>query len=204
MNDLDYKSSLILKNNMGFQEIYTSQNYGTFYGVYLSMKCKSDPKHPEIIEISNLTFELINYKGLFNLGIVDIDYSFEKEEVKNEKQEVISSREYLKFSIDVRAMQRKRKFYLIDESGSPVVISINTKKIKDALISRNLLPMQEFNTNLNPNDPDNTIFDNEFYYRDGLEFPVKDRQRLNWDGMNGVGGSSSGKRCYQVEIRLLT
>ena len=190
-HELDYQGSVVLQNDLGLQEVYSSQNYGTFYSIYLSLECSPNPKDKNVINLTNIRFTIVNYKGILNLGIVDVKYK-----PKDPKG-------YIEFKINVRAMERNRDFPLIKGNGEPKVISINRNKVKNIRITRKLLKMNEFNPYLSPNHPNNAVFDNEFYYRDGLTFKEKTNRRMKWLGMEGIGGDSSGKRCYQITLKIL-
>lgn len=186
---LDYQGSIVLQNNQGLQEIYSSQNYGTFYSIYLTFECRPNPKDKKLVDMTNIKFSIVNYKGLLNIGIVRAEDELKKD---------------LEFKIDVRAMERNRDFPLIDGKGDPKTISFDPKKVKNIIINRRLLKMTDFNPNLSPNHPNNTVFDDEFYYRDGLEFDPKSKSnvRIPRGGMEGYGGASSGKRCYQITLKI--
>ncbi len=187
----DYQSTITFKNDLGLQEVYSSQNYGTFYSVYLSLESKPGSK-PNQIEISNIHFKIVNYKGIINMGIVKV--GVRKDETEG----------YLEFEVQVRAMERNREFPLVEPNGDPMEIKIDRSKINRVIITRLLLPMStnDFNPALGPNHVNNAVFDDEFYYRDGLTFDSSDNERKKRPGMQGGGGNSSGKRCYQLTLKI--
>lgn len=182
----NYQGTIFLKNDLGLQEVYSSQNYGTFYSIYMAFDCVQDIKDKEKVKIKNLKFEIVNYKGVLNLGIVNVIWK-----PKADEKSAI-------FEIEVEAMTPKRCFTFPEEKEFKIDLKIYDKIV----IERTLLKMSAFNLSLNPND--NLVFDDEFYYRDGLEFVVnpgsgeRDNRRIERPGMEGAGNSSSGKRCYQV------
>ena len=193
----DHYGTILLKKNQGLQHVYSSQNYGTFYSLYLTFDYTISGKQSEhgtkdIIELKDLCFTIINYKGLFNLGIANVI-----------TKDLISKRKFV-FKIEVEALIPKREYILKKEKPmmEPIEIDLNRTDIIE--IQRELLKMSQFYPDHNPNSPKNLIFDDEFYYRDGLEFKPKDDQnrRLLRPGMEGYGGSVSGIRCYRIKHKL--
>ena len=165
----DYQGTISLKNNMGYQEVYSSQNYGTFYSLYMRFNFDQENSNSENDWVfSNIEFQLINYKGVINLGI----------------QEVA-----------VEGLHGTRKIPVTKPANT---ISVDVSKLTKITIQRTLMQMTAFNQDKNPNHEDNLVFDNEFFYRDGLEFDKDENDRKKWGGMEGHGGAISGKRCGQL------
>jgi len=192
-NIKDYQGTIFLKNNLGLQEIYSSQNYGTFYSIYMSFDCERNIcEDSKIVTLKNLQFKIVNYKGLINLGIVNI--------IPKPKS---SDKEYV-FEIEVEGAVSRRSYNLSKEKPMYSTIEIDLDKFKHIIIQRTLLKMSSFNENINPNDPQNLIFDDEFFYRDGLKFDIKDEEyvRPKRGGMDGSGSNSSGKRCFTVAHKI--
>ncbi len=187
---LDYQGTIVLKDNHGLQEVYSSQNYGTFYSLYMSFESSVDSADPDKITLTNVKFTLVNYKGIINLGIVDVE-----DEEKGDDG-------LLEFKVRVRAMERRREFHL-RENGESKAITIDKKEIGTVKISRELQRMTEFDAELGPDHPDNPVFDEEFYYRDGLLFSPTENARIPRGGMDGSGEASSGKRCYKVMLKII-
>ena len=111
---------------------------------------------------------------------------------------------FYEFEIQIRAMERNRVFPLVENNGDPKIIEFDTSKIDRVVMTRLLLKMgtNDFNPHLGPNHPSNAVFDDEFYYRDGLTFDDSDNERTPRAGMEGWGGTSSGKRCYQLTLKI--
>ena len=176
----DYLSSIIFKSGLGYQEVYSSQNYGTFYSVYISFDCKPGENENEII-LYNVKFEIINYKGVVNLGIKDVKF-----EINQKKQP--------QFKVMVEALHGKRVFEYGEET-------IDLGKVEPILaIERLLLKMSNFDENQSPNDNSVQAFDNEYYYRDGISKPEPRTARA---GMEGYSGTISWKRCYKTYNRII-
>ncbi len=185
-NKFDFSGAINLKNEQGFQEIYSSQNYGTFYSIYISFDSEKDETDEKIILLKNIKFKIVNYKGIINLGIVDVMW--------NPK----ITREEVGFKIMVEGMAKDKTFLFPTNK----VFKIDTSRFSKFVIERELLEMSFFDKTKNPND--NLVFDNEFYYRDGLDFNIthEDNIRVRRGGMEGAGVSSSYKRCFTIELKM--
>ena len=53
-HDLDYQGTILLKDNLGLQEVYSSRNYDTFYSIYLTLTCQVDPDDADKIWLKDM------------------------------------------------------------------------------------------------------------------------------------------------------
>lgn len=177
----NYHTTVLFRNDLGYQEVYSSQNYGTFYSVYLNFNVETDPDNEDLIILTEIEFKLINYKGVVNLGISDVEY-------------VISENNEPKFIIHVQAMVGRRVFPYGDQE-------IDLSQLdKTLIIERTLLKLPNFDANESPNDNSILVFDDEFYYRDGPNVP---RAKLPQAGMIGAPAQSGSLRCYSTINRII-
>jgi len=184
----DYQGTISLKNNMGYQEVYSSQNYGTFYSLYIRLNIdKKTSGSDDEWTFSNIEFKIINYKGVINLGIRDVTFSLSSDETE------------LIFEAAVEGLYGIRNMPVTKPAPT---FTIDTSKLTKITIQRTLMQMTAFNQDKNPNHEDNLVFDNEFFYRDGLEFDKTINDRKKWGGMQGHGLAISGKRCYHVSHNI--
>lgn len=151
------------KNQSDFQSIYSSQLYGTFFAVYAKFTLDENDEKLQTIELA-----LINYKGDYNLGLVENKIT-EEELVVNEESGM------LKFKIHVRALSKSY-------GGNTVTLKlenpIDLSGLDIFFIDRKLYPMH---TDKHGNSIGiyNGLFDKEFYYRDG-DLLVK-RPRIDYE-----------------------
>lgn len=176
------------------QEIYSTQLYGTFFGIFAKFDCDGD-KSPEDYIFNDINLELINYKGICDIGIT-------KAELKPIKDK---SRFILK--IEVQAM------------NGTTNCSVNCKNIK---ISKNgariLMDRRVKKIHLDESAHKDCLFDTEFFYREGiaddsndLPFPKRTPTPLGWcdelpkeeldkfiDSVETIGGSKCPRRIVNV------
>lgn len=187
-----YQSNILLRDGIGYQDVYSSQNYGTFYTIYMKFNCSINKN---IVNLTDIKFKIVNYKGTINLGIKTADYHI------NEKTGEVQ------FNITVQALRRRKK-------SKVITCELNLNEIGSSLvINRILIPMKGFKSDRNPNSYNATIFDEEFYYRDGPENP--DSRELQ-GGMNRAEDSEANtleninpqspkgwRRCYTIRNRII-
>lgn len=150
-----------LSNSDDYQALYASQLYGTFFSVYGKFTCKipadgETALGKEEYMIDKIDFKIINYKGLLNLGIsaVNMVNAMTYDDVLFENGRPIRS-VHKTIELEVQALCENKDF---NYSG------LNTKiKRKELLIlERTLKPIH------NGMAMENEVFDDEFYYREGL------------------------------------
>ncbi|MCL6272515.1 hypothetical protein M3P19_00760 [Muricauda sp. 2012CJ35-5] len=147
-----------LKDSTGiYQSIYSSQNYGTFYQIFCKAKfTKEQSSGKELLD--SLYFRLINYKGQMDLG-------FAKSAVEKDLVDYDSTTQIVGVKLAVRGMSNYHTLqYKLPES-----VKVYKDQFNRINVHRILMP-------LNPTVSSHalgSIFDSEFYYRSGLEPPVK-------------------------------
>lgn len=131
-----------------YQAIYTSQSYGTFYVVYAEFTTKEDNDN---YYVQNINLKLVNYKGLINLGIADATFKpvLDKDGFSKGALINLSIKAFEKDSITISNCDAKHPF---------------SKKDAQLLVNRNLVAMHAGKSPL-----ENGLFDEEFYYRDGID-----------------------------------
>lgn len=135
-------------NNDRYQLIYTSQNYGTFYGVFGKFSVEAQT-------LKKVDLKLINFKGEVNLGIYHAEFiGFGEEDIERLLTEGIDTVKCGIINLHVRALEVKKDFTNIN-------ISCNLEDLKDHYLSirRSVVPI---------NKECSEVFDTEYYYRDGL------------------------------------
>ncbi|WP_036150758.1 hypothetical protein [Maribacter forsetii] len=183
-----------LKDNSEWQEIYSSQLYDTFFGIFAIFTCDGSSKNDSYI-LSKMKLTIINYKGVCDLGITDVEINATSD----------SSKFILK--IEVQALNGSTT---CDLDCNDLKIPRNKAEI---LVDRRVKKMHSNGSALS-----NGLFDNEFYYREGiaddngnLPFPKRTPIPLVWSDdlpkeileefINpslGVGGSKCPRRRIKV------
>lgn len=150
---------LNLCDNSNYQAVYFSQLYGTFFGVYAKFTCKDDPDAPDNVYVMDtIDFKIVNYKGLINLGIESVKKLPDEVVTDRIKDgEIDSSVEY-NLVIEVRALAGSecKEFKGCHDD--------HFTKGKRLQFDRELLHMHKGNTHF-----DRGIFDDEFFYREGID-----------------------------------
>lgn len=149
-----FKDYIDLSKNDEFQEIYSSQLYGNFFGIFSSFKAGSS--NDDCFELNNMELKIINYKGVVNMGISDAElYKLEE------------NRYVLK--LEVQALNNQ---YTCNLNCDNIVIPKGSK----ILIDRRLKRMHPDCLALR-----NGLFDNEFFYREGGDvYPERKPKPLEW------------------------
>lgn len=143
-----------LSNNENFQEIYSSQLYGNFFGIFSSFQINSNKDN--CYELNRMELQLFNYKGVVNMGISNAEI-FKVEEGK------------FIIKLEVQALNEQ------DSCGFNCN-NISIPKGSKILIDRRLKKMHADCKALR-----NGLFDNEFYYREGGDvYPERQPKPLEW------------------------
>lgn len=197
-----YINTVIISKEEGWREIYSSQNYGTFYAVYINFEASIEESSNPLITLKNIQFKIVNYKGILNLGI------------ENAKVFRPVGKNYLEIHVTLQAMNAKRLFKFNEE------VSFKKNEIPALEIKRELIPMRGFQPDLSPNDENVLVFDNEYYYRDSTDLPERrpDRhgrstengsiniplasklENLSMDHLNAA--KKNGVRCWQQQFKI--
>ncbi len=134
-----------------FQFVFASQVYGTFFGIYSKFEVE---KQASGVLVKKIVFRLINYKGIINLGITNI-------ELKKERR---GSKKYV-FNIKLKGlMPLFQDFPFVPPGNVPLLLDSSDEFI----VKREL---ESFSYDEEDVITDG-VFDDEFYFKDGL-FPIK-------------------------------
>lgn len=145
-----------------YQPIYSSQLYGTFFIVYANFETSEDSDNYFLHKIK---LKIINYKGLINLGITGA--SFYKTEGCDPENPIINNKNIMLnykggyIELKVRALYNSDNDILVDNISEPIKISKNNSYLN---VTRKLDQMHGDDRVF-----ENGVFDNEFFYRDGIE-----------------------------------
>lgn len=132
-----------------YQAIYTSQSYGTFYVVYAEFTTEEDNDN---YYVKNIKLKLVNYKGLINLGIADATFIPIKDKFDGHSRGAL-------ISLTVKAFEHEDFIIKNCDATHPF------PKLNSYLkVNRKLLAMHPDKSPI-----ENGIFDEEFYYRDGID-----------------------------------
>lgn len=142
------------------QSLYHSQLYGTFFGVYAFIESK-DAGDKKVITSMNL--QVINYKGVLNIGIEEAKY--------NEKSKNVD--------IVMRAMSNKTGN--IPVKGIEKLLVTNGQRL---LVKRYLRPIHSDHSS-DEIALSNGVFDSEFHYREGI---LENQKTLKVDNSDTYGG----------------
>lgn len=198
-NMIDYSSNVQFKPeaNNRFQAVYASQVYGTFFSIFAKFTVEpvlivnenqETVVEEDSVQLTRVDLKLINYKGLFNIELIDEKLNIQKATETN------TNTETLLLNLKVKAATEDN-FNTTQEIilDSPITINHGTY----FSIVRKLLPLSG---SFSPERPYvNGVFDNEFYYRDGLAKPV--RREVTDIDINTP--SPDGKPGYDYEIEEL-
>lgn len=146
INHLCFKPEICKKDY--YQAIYTSQSYGTFYVVYAEFTTEDDNDN---YYVKNIKLKLVNYKGLINLGIADATFKPILDADGHSRGALIN--------LTVKAFENDSFTVSNCDSNHPF-----PKKDAQLLVNRNLAAMHS-----NKSPLEKGVFDEEFYYRDGID-----------------------------------
>ena len=198
--------SLAEEHNQKLQLFYTSQLYGTFFCIFGSFVIKEDPNDGKK-KIFGVRLQLINYKGLINIGIVDV--------LEPQIEHYLPNITALKIGIVVRAFEKSE----IEEEH--LFYQPYTYDDLDQIIfERKLLKMSvDERTGVGVAN----VFDEEFYDRDGLYVRERDRMDVatseeDWKydecvnrfvqydpgDCEGIIDKTTGGRCPRSKLIIVT
>jgi len=132
------------------QAIYSSQVYGTFFGVDAVFEVKDSPDNN--IEIVSIKLSAFNYKGIINVGLVSANWNNDAGHI----------------DFYIRGMADPKKVIEVDFKGEKMIF----EKGKDLVFMRNLKLLNVPDSGGNTDMEKLHVFDAEFFDRDGgLKFP---------------------------------
>ncbi len=182
---MEYIGNINLSNQDDYQAIYASQLYGTFFSVFGKFTCSKSDKDEYILE--KIAFKIINYKGVINLGISNVKGIYEIPNDNGIIQKTIN--------IEVQALNTADEFEL-DCTG------VKLKKNELFIAERTLKPMH------NGMALNNSAFDDEFYYREGMPEEGGFQARINpvpvsTYNPNVEAMASPGTKCPRATNRIV-
>lgn len=157
LKDGKYTGSYLIAENDRYQSVYSSQNYGCFYEIYVKADFVEEKDTDSLV--NQLEFRIINYKGLLNVGFANITQ--QKDELYfNEKEGVLGVRFVLQGKQSNNSMLVK----------IPREWNLRKTNLNRLSIFRLLIPLEGLE--LKTTAPQE-MFDVEFYERNGLDFSRK-------------------------------
>ena len=178
-----------------YQFVYSSELYGTAFGIYARFKGTETPRSYQITAVS---LRLVNYRGVINIGFAKNDVIYKSNAGKNllicyvQGTAPAVEKEYT-FSTPVEV-----------EKGKPFPLTFD----------RRLVPLPGFekdfgaanlNGKLDQDAPQGPYFDSEFYYRDGVDF----YRRSLKPGLHGFNNLEidappiPSPRCHEGDLILV-
>lgn len=182
--DLNLSGTYVMNDSDNRKQFfYASQCYGTLFAIYIKINVKKNN------EIENIDFELINYKGMVNLGFLE-------DSTHNRGINVVREKDTLVINFPIKAMTKQYKATFTPKKEE----AINVSGLTVIAGERSLLRYDEYTPS---NYQENVFFDEEFYYRNGKdkgEFSVKPARR-------GQQGHSENKiiamNCVETVLKVI-
>ncbi len=132
-----------LHNTSDYQLIYSSQLYGTFFNLYAKFDASLNG---DIYTIKTISLKVINYKGIVNIGISRASQLLPDPNDTNGHV----------LNLEVQALNGNTDVELKN-------LNYAIKRGENLNVDRKLIPMH---TNGNPMN--NSLFDEEFFFREGV------------------------------------
>ncbi|NVJ46013.1 MAG: hypothetical protein HWE07_02765 [Cytophagia bacterium] len=145
---MKFIGNINLTNKDDYQAIYASQLYGTFFMVFAKFTCEYSSEKKAYI-MQKIDFRLVNYKGLINIGIKSVQGIEKRVDLKNNQYNLVR--------LELQGLKTDSKDKSLPCSG------FELKQGDCLVIDRTTVKMHN-GTALNQN-----VFDEEFYYRHGIE-----------------------------------
>ncbi len=189
---MDFSTTILLtpKESNRYQAIYASQQYGTFYGLYGKFDIEKKGKKTFLKRID---FKLLNYKGILNMSLEGNPDSI----IVDEKaKETIREIPVVLVKVQLRAKVQEPKYDDFIEFIDPIRI----KKNMYFSVLGEVLPLNE-NDTTDETDPAfcGGVFDDEFYFRDGMVHKKRKITKIPLDH----GDSKSGDRGFKFESEII-
>ncbi|WP_024772144.1 hypothetical protein [Aquimarina macrocephali] len=155
---MNYSTNVFFKEkDERYQLVYSSQMYGTFFGVYACFTVSKTT-------VESVRFKLINYKGPLNIGLKHVDFlGLIEEQLEPEKDDITGPIiNCMAFDLTLQALHPE--------------VTFPPKTDPEQLINCNLTDLQNDHylsvrrkfEKIGSSAIEGGIFDSEFYYRDGL------------------------------------
>jgi hypothetical protein len=179
-----------------YQFIYAGQLYGTFFAVFATFKGKKTGSGPnESFVINKMHMELVNYKGIVNIG-----FTKRKPEWRTDDPNL------LEFFVRgaSRTVNQKHDF-----GDQPIIVKKG--ELRRIIFGRTLLPLPAFEKYLKKRSsnsgrlldgepPIAPVFDSEYNTRDGIDFYDNDIR----PGLSRLKGLDAvGYRCNTSNVNFI-
>ena len=198
--DLNYRISS--DGKPVYHLIYASQLYGTVFAIYGKFEGKDITMNGEkAYAIEKICFELLNYKGIINIGFTNDDFGWLSERDENN----------FFFGVQGTSTFVDPTFLFSDplvvKKGVPSHITFNRTLRPlpgfEGYLSNRGSSEQNLSSQLTARPPVSPLFDSEFNDRDGIDFYNKDL-KAGMAGYNDERHDLVAKpRCIQSNVRLL-
>lgn len=147
-------SNLNLGDNKNGQSIYTSQLYGTFFGIYAKVNAR-DNDQKDYWTLDAMELKIMNYKGIVNLGITQA-------KLIESKHDGIHNND-ARLYVEVQACYNMPDEFIKVENSSGQKFTKGKANIR---LERFLKPMHAHSNGVKQQLNDG-VFDEEFFYREG-------------------------------------
>ncbi|MEE1962007.1 hypothetical protein V1387_04865 [Allomuricauda taeanensis] len=161
--------TILIPETTRSQLIYSSQVYNTHFNVFAEF-ISNGP------EVTQMNFDFVNYSGPINLGIVEIGNLLETSTHKTKFFVLPLTIQGIPEEVQVDKKFSNQEFLLDQAKANYLIIVRNLKKLSDGRVSSK--PPTD-NTELDPDSTYNSVFDTEFFNRDGIrKDSINSRNRL--------------------------
>ncbi|MGY3792844.1 hypothetical protein [uncultured Aquimarina sp.] len=210
---LTFSSSFIINEvDDRWQSIASSQNYGTNYGIFAKINAQQSDLGEKYFSIKNIEFKTINYKPTISVGIDTVV-------VKKRGSKTLKIQVYMKGLVNP-----KKTFDWISTDSTKIDLPKENSIIRGERILQPLFIVnktdvditkknkQYFKRVLNKrtedtlysesSNKDGTIFDSEFFYKDGHHLVAKYDYDMDSD-RRGVIIKDPGPRCREYNHKII-
>lgn len=158
LNDENYTGSYLIADKRNrYQSIYSSQNYETFYEIYVHANFHDKGN---INKVESFEFRIVNYRGPLNIGFAKLKGQPKDSLHFNETEGVIGLKLFLQGNNNMNYMTYK----------VPDTVNITKDNVQQINIYRMLIPLN--GTSL-VSMSGKKIFDSEFFERSGLDIRTR-------------------------------
>ena len=194
-----------------YQEVYSSQSYGTYYSVVAHFNVFESAEDSEKLRIDDISLNLLNYKGPVNLFISNAEIKLNQKYKDREGIEMPENGIYIKITVKV-----DNKPTLHGTIGSFIDLTTIYPNPEDRivdvnsvlLVTRELLSINGSTFDELPEDGGaegreaivNGIFDTEFYIRNGSS-NFKKKEKKDFDLSHPTDATvSSNMGLYDIKL----
>jgi hypothetical protein len=185
---MNFSTNILLspEENDRYQAVYASQQYGTFYGIY--GRFQIEKKQGETF-LHRIDLKLINYKGMLNMSM-DTELKIDPN-----AKELLRNLDVILLKVKVRAKLQDANYESSHSFRDPIRIHKGTYF---SVISE-LIPLCGTKDPKKMTHEVGGVFDNEFYYKDGMSYTPRLVTGIALD-KGQTGGTYDG---YKFQSELL-